>query len=376
MKKFLLILLTLILSISIAGCATGLGNGDGNTGGKPVTPVVPDNPVTPPDEVDTNPFTVTLWDVEYDEPLAIYEEDGTTALWTSKDDGSVTEVEFSEEGVAKTEGLDGDYIVTINNLPEDYVYNPNIYSATNDARDVKVLVYTISKTTGPGTGWYDKVLKLPKAGAIYRVRVNSASQKVYCMYTPPATGEYYIETWADITANEINPRIDLHDANHSFVNDRVALSLNYTDDAPCSVFTKNFKYRISAYSGVFAIAFELMCDSRVGYPVDVDICVARAGDYDFGEEPTYEMYMPKEEFKEMPNYNSWFKPLFEDDPNGVLRGERVGFNSEDGYYHILDANGAMTDKVLYAIIDGGIDAPSGGTIVNFQSTSTTDPDTG
>lgn len=378
MKKFLLIFLSFLISIGIAGCTVTPPNG----GDKPPVvepPIVDPNPppVDPGDNDDT-PFTVSLWEVSRNAPFPIFSSDGTTALWTSKDDGSVIEVPFNTDGVAEAEGLDGDYAITIDSLPEGYAYNPNAFTATNDERSVVIPIYEISKASGAGTGWYENSLNLTKTGAVYRLTLNSASQKIYCTYAPPVTGEYYIESWADITANEINPRIDVHNANKGWIEtDRVMESVNSTEDAACSVFTKNFKYKISAYATTFLCAFELMCDSRVGYPVVVDLCVARDSDYDFGEETEYELYMPKEEFKQTPTYDGQtFGYIANDDPDGVLRGERVGFNSDDGYYHMLDENGAMTETILYAKIKGAIISPSGIQVIDFQTMSSegTGPD--
>lgn len=368
MKKFLVILLSFILAIGVAGCAATEDNEGGNQGNE--IPPVTDPEPTPPVDKDDTPFTVSLWDVEDDAEFKIYSGDKTTALWTSRDDGSITEAAFNGNGVATAEGLDGDYTVTLDNLPEGYAYNPNVCVATNDERAITVPVYPISKASGKGTGWYNDAFKLDEG--VYRFTLNSASQKVYCTYAPSATGEYVIETWADITANEINPRIDVHMAAHSVVQSDVMEQVNYTDDAPSSVFTKNFRYRISAYSDVFVCAFELMCDSRVGYPVDVDIRVARASDYDFGEDEEYELYIPTEEFEYTPEYfDERFRYIYEDDANNVLRGESVAFNSSDGYYHVVQG-GVMTDKILYAKIKGNIIAPNGGTFMNLQTASTGD----
>ena len=47
-----------------------------------------------------------------------------SAQWT--DQFSVHQAEFDENGVAKIEGLDGDFQVTLTDLPKDITYNPNI----------------------------------------------------------------------------------------------------------------------------------------------------------------------------------------------------------------------------------------------------------
>lgn len=368
MKKFLLIFLSFLIVLGVAGCSRSPANKDREK------PPASDTP--PPDE---SAFTVQLYDVEGEENFGVYKDEfDTTALFTSKEDGSVTEVPFDTHGFARAEGLDGDYTVTLNDLDDRYAYNPNIYTATNDDRNITVKVFKILKYTGEGTGWYKgNVLELPKAGGIYRIPVNSLSHQVHCQFHP-SSGEYYIESLCDITANEINPRMEIHEANSGWVyEDRIKENINFTDDAACSSFTKNFRVRLSADSNQYVLAFKLTCDSRVDYPAYVDLYVVRASDYLFGEEPEYGMYIPEEEFTKTPDYpDKQFRFIAHDDPNGVLRGERVKFNAVDGYYHMVDENGVMTDDILYAKISGSVISPNGSAVLNFQDKPLDRPDFG
>ena len=62
--------------------------------------------------------------------------DDSLALKVRWTDGKTYEtVTVGKDGKAECYGLDGEYSVTLINLPDGYTYNPNIYSTSNDNRN-------------------------------------------------------------------------------------------------------------------------------------------------------------------------------------------------------------------------------------------------
>ena len=67
---------------------------------------------------------------------------------------SVHEAAFGEDGVARVTGLDGDYQVTLTELPKNLTYNPNIYVATNDSKHVIIELYKYKSAKRGGEDIY------------------------------------------------------------------------------------------------------------------------------------------------------------------------------------------------------------------------------
>lgn len=359
MKKLLTILvcavLTLILSIGVTGCKNG-GEGklppnpDGdNPGGE--------NPVDPspgPDENTEGAFTATL----------IYEgetfvpQSEISALWTSDDGSSISKAEFNSDGVATVNGLDGDYSVTLSALPEGYTYNPNIYTVSNENRDVKIELYKILPTVGKGTDKYKNIITLSRLGA-YRLTFTKADQQIFCQYKPSKNGVYTIESVMDVNANEVNPRIDIYMGTDAWKPEKPTRSID--GGGASSVYTKNFKYQVtisdSEKGAVYAFAVKF--DSRVELPVYIDFIITRNGSFE-NQTTSYELVVPQASLRKAPDYNRRLTYFgLDDTPNGVLDGNRVKI-AEDGYYHLVDESGNVTDRILYAQIT----QPN--KVVNFQ----------
>ena len=125
LKKLIAVLLAMLTLFSATACMgefqfgrppessdaedEGDGSGDGY-----VPPEMNDDP--------TDDFTVTLMaDGQPYTPLA----DNMFAYWN--DGSSIHTARFDKNGVARIDGLDGNYRVSVTNVPSEYTYNPNGY---------------------------------------------------------------------------------------------------------------------------------------------------------------------------------------------------------------------------------------------------------
>ena len=137
-KNFIAILIALLTLFSFVGCggeynyAVGggtHGNGSSNGGNIVAPPQLDDDP--------TNDFTVTLKanGNPYSPRMEMY------ARWS--DGFSVYTAPIDKNGVARIDGLDGDYRVTLSACPNEYTYDPNGHIATNDARNIVLNLYTV-----------------------------------------------------------------------------------------------------------------------------------------------------------------------------------------------------------------------------------------
>ncbi len=303
------------------------------------------------------------------------------ARWT--DGYSVYTADFDEEGYAHVNGLDGDYQVTLVNLPEGYVYDANSYVATNDARAVVIDIYKPIRTTGYGTGPYDSI-NISKTG-VYRVELTSASHKVYFQYAPSESGTYSVESWTPVSDGNYNPKADVWIGTVSYK----TFSYTLDDGGISSVvgiengYTRNFKYIVEiadenfsegGNGGQVVFSFAVHTDSKNGvYPTYVDIAVKLNGGFTVDRAQS-QLILPTEDFKQTPEYDK-SKYVFvgaETSTKGVdgryefdgsmwrlfskdedINGDGVG--DGDGYYHLYDVekypeNGGY-GPILYAKID-------------------------
>ncbi len=181
--------------------------------------------------VDENPFTVSLVyeDQVYipsaDQPVTVQWSDGFT-LYTAP---------IGSDGVARVGGLDGDYRVTLLNIPEGYGYNPNIYTATNRDREIRIELYKLVETTGHGDRLYDAIVI--KNTGVYCLELTSPTQEIFMQFEPSKSGEYAVESWMDITANAINPIAKYYGANPAYKE----LQDTVDDGGISGIYTKNFR---------------------------------------------------------------------------------------------------------------------------------------
>lgn len=343
MKKIVMILLAcLMLVVFAAGCkgtytppitmnpGGGSGSGTENPGGGSETPGENEGVI----------FTVRLivGGKNYTPDRKIY------AQWTGENDNYTAE--FNSAGIATSDKPDGEYRVTISNLPDTYTYNPNGIYVDNDNPTAIIELFPITATRGLGSDKYNDRIDLRTVGT-YRAVFNSGSQNIWYAFTPTRGGWYSIESWVDCEANEINPILYYY-GTATFAE---TLKETCNTGGASSTFTKNFRFEIQLTSASVNTSwvFLLRIDSVSGvrYPVNVDFTIKYEGNY---EEPeiVYEEQVAKGPFERLAEPGSW-RYTYEDTPGRILQESRVKLwkkaDGGDDFYHLYD-------KVVYAANDG------------------------
>lgn len=278
---------------------------------------------------------------------------GTVAKWS--DGNSVHEAAFGEDGMARISGLDGDYQVTLSSLPKGYTYNPNIYVATNDSRNVVIELYKYKTSKRGGDGLYN-CISVTEIG-VYRTELSSASQVVYYEFIPKQSGTYTIESWVDITANIVNPQYDKYNGTGAA---KFFIDTIDTGGAQ-STYTKNFKYTIEVdeelIGNIYTFGVKVLSNDA-NFPVTLDFAIQLNGgfEYDWGSS---DLIIPTE----IDNIN-WDKVNVLKTGNTFVGAEKklsngkllfdeddYGFDEELGCYRKKDpVTGELTGPVLYAYI--------------------------
>ena len=290
------------------------------------------------------------------------------AYWN--DGFSIHTAKFDENGVARVDGLDGDYRVTLSDVPNEYTYNPNANIATNDKRNITIELYTLNRLTGGGTGIYD-CYHFAKTG-VYCAVINSPDDAIYFQYAPDRSGTYSIESWMDVTADNVNPYVDVYGGSSQY-----KYFIKTTNDGgPMGSYTINFVHNVQiadqniSSGGQAVYTFAVKAETKNNqYPITITFAVKRDGgfelppsggaagsymapinfdfsdfkvsDHEYGAEyglyyPTYQLGTNTRVFDE-DNYKIWEKS-----------------KGGDGFYHVYDevkyAQTGGYGPILYAAI--------------------------
>lgn len=361
-KRFisLLALLVLTMAFVFAGCATYVpptggpttddkpGEGQGDT----------DKPTKPTPSEDG--FSVQLMLVDRDAnktPFTsqVYKDVvKMEAQWTDLDTRQVYSAKFDENGFAQYPSLDGDYTVNILNVPENYIYDVNGYSADNNYKEITVSMYEIG-ILGQQFNNLDTPVpyyKLTKTG-VYRTVLESKNDMVLFQFQPSGDGKYSFTTLVDVTANEINPKIDIHGGSITWMNPS---PMERKDGGGVeNSYTKNVYWEITLASnevgGVFW--FMLYSESRNedAYPLTVDFMLQRNGDF----ENRYPLSTPvevTEDFTKTPEtpVGSFRYCATRGGAYKLLDQSKVKLNPDDGYYYYFDKVTNEYKEMLYAKI--------------------------
>lgn len=348
MKKLIaLILAAALLLLSLTGC-DGIykdiwqGPDDIPTN----DPEKPDNPSTGEKSV----FTVKII---FDDEL-FTETAGIEAQWQSAT--SVHRAAFDPaDNIAKIEGLDGDYSVTLVGLPDGYMYDTNVYKATNNNRNIEIEIFEHVTTRGEGSGPYN-CIGINRLGA-YTAEVDSARDTVFYQFSPTRAGTYVIDTICDVMANEVNPAIDVYVG--TFANKYYSHTVD--SGASEAEYTRNAHYVIDVdamnIGADYTFAIKATHKESI-YPVQVSFVIKYASNY-----VNEDYYSTRKVI--IPDQNALYARGKITQPKGKLVYPEVkisngvyifdntlyGLNKDTGCYHLYnEASGKYDGPMLYAKI--------------------------
>ena len=318
---------------------------------------------TEPNDQDA-PFTVMLsFEGETYIPSA------ETPIYVHWNDGfSFHKAQIGTDGVAQMTGLDGDYQVTLSDIPDGYAYNPSAYVATNNKRNVTIELYRLVSTTGKGASLYN-CIPLRYTG-LYRVELEDAKDEIFFEFAPPESGTYSVISWVDTTANEINPMANYYGANAFFKQ----LQFVADDGGAESSYTKNFKLDVQiademiGNGGQVTFSFGIQATSKNGeYPAEVYFAIMLDGEFSLNT-VTAPLICPQEDLHLMhaPEYDPNIYKFVGAEVSKTVGGNTASVfdgtryklwtreNGVDGFYHVYDeteyaATGGY-GPVLYAYI--------------------------
>lgn len=281
--------------------------------------------------------------------LPFIPETPVTVRWT--DGFSYHEAPVDAEGKASIIGLDGEFRVTLSDLPDTYTYNPNVYTATNDEPHVEIKIFKVRKTRGNGADLYN-CIDLSSTG-VYESVLLSEEHVILYQFVPTEAGVYSVESWVDTTANEINPKLDVYGGSSAYKYFRYTLD----EGGESAQYTKNFRYEVTVLKDQVGQAFTFgvkVTSKRGEYPVNVQFIVSFDGDPQDNRK-TVPIVIPEETFKRTPEYdpNKYIFVGAETLVKGhyIFDGTMYGLNEEDGYYHVYNAaTGKYDGPILYAHI--------------------------
>ena len=320
-KKILAFFLLCVILLCLASCGTYVG---------PMAPGGSGGGSSPPGGGEDGEalFTVDLVreGLRYSPPIEMY------AQWTGED--GIYRAKFDSSGHAEIRGLDGDYHVTLSKVPDGYTYDTNGYIASNQSRSIKVEMLQIIPTTGTGSGMYN-CIKINRLGT-YRTTLTSSTHAVFYEYMPTMQGRYSIQSWVDISENEINPIMEVYGGSTQYK------FFLYTQDGggASSTYTKNFKLNLELTSDMVGNVwtFQAHADCRSGkYPIKIDFTIKYEDDYQ-SDEGVYENYYANGPFYDASVHGAVAgitRYIFEDTHN-ILDSSRVKFNPADEFYHVYD----------------------------------------
>lgn len=334
------------------------------TPGQPTNPVTPENPDNPsnPSDTDEGKYTVKL---TYNGSTVIPDVP-VNVLWTDTEGFEVHSAPLSNSGVATVTGLDGDYKITLSAIPTGYTYNPNPYDydrqeygifTTKNDRDKSIELLKLNNTSGSGSDYYENAIDMNSTGA-FRVTISRSGQTVYFRYTPKESGVYSMFSMIDITANLVNPVLEVYTGSRAYV---LSTPIATVDGGGSeNTYTKNFRWEemgLPSSSGgacfIFGVrAFGL---NESVFPVNIDFYLDKDGEYDKPEDE-YTPVNPEEVFTRTPEYpGKTFGYIAYSNPQRELREEDVKLwkKSEggDGYYHLFNSETKEYGEILYAKIN-------------------------
>ena len=321
----------------------------GNTGDTGDTPVNPDNPVTPDEPIEEDPtYTVCL---KLNGKL--YNEDDLEdcrAVFYDLNNKTEFPVEFNEEGYAITDQLDGDYAIHLQNCPEDYTYDPNIYFTDYVNKYTEINLIPLTPLLGTGKTPYDDIYKMSKVGTYRYTIKNKRTELLYAQFEPKKAGVYTIETLCDIYEDNIDPTVELYSGTAVWKNLDNPTVLNDGGTYRKGGYTKNIKYTVKIadqfIGNVFAYGLRATVKDGV-YPINIDFRISYLEDYYWEDIKAETMESTVPDFK-TPDLTGAY--TFANLGGLVFDGKNYVFNQTDGFFHYKTVDGP--------IVCADIDTPS------------------
>lgn len=360
-NKYWLLIILLVMIFGLSSCGkvideipneTIIDNNNNNNNGENNNNGNETGKEPEPDEVE---FKVSLiYNKEIYIPL---ENEKINVYWV--DDYSQYSATIDNTGFA-TKKLDGDFNVYIDNLPEGYTYNPNIYTASTDEPTVQIELMKIIKVRGKGDGLYN-CYKISVLGA-YRSELNKSDQKIYYEFHPNKNGYYYIESMVNVFDDTINPKIDTYTG--TFAGKYFDKTLDSGGISKKDGYTKNFRWvvKLTEEQVGSSFTFAVFADSAIGvFPITVDFEIKYMGENlsnpiisTFME--AYEANFVTDEYSSSEytyiNSNGGVGNYYTAGLNGnkIIDGSNFKYNEETGYYHVWDKINKTYGPILCAKI--------------------------
>lgn len=268
-KKILCLVLICASLLSLFSC----GEYRPATGGG----VLPDGSVEQPplDNDPTNNFTVQLRLNEKPYSPTV----NMSVYWSDGYNVHIAPVDSS--GLATIDGLDGDYRVTLSNVPSGYAYDPNSNVATNDNRNITIDLYDLNMLRGSGTGLY-QCYQIKDTG-VYTVTVKDAGEFAYVQFAPQINGTYTVESWVNTVDDDVSPICMAYMGSSQYKYGEYKV----TDFGVCGSFTRNFVHTVNiadeniSASGSQTFTFAVTAEAKSGvYPITLTFAVKRNGGFD------------------------------------------------------------------------------------------------
>ena len=330
LKCIIMLALILVLSASLLSCgeySAAVGGGEGG-GGAAVQPDLDNDPA--------NDFTVSL----RCNGQAFKPETAVNVYWN--DGYSINIAPIGEDGIARIDGLDGDYKVTLSQAPSGYAYNPNGYVATNDDRNIVIDLYDLNVIIGQGDSLYS-CFSFDTTG-VYSVTVTDPEAAVYFEFAPQKSGTYTIESWVDVVDDNTNPICIAYKGGSHYKFDPKRID----DGGVSGSYTRNFVHTVEiademissggSQTFTFAVTAETKNNS---YPVTVTFAVKRDGGFDL-EHADKSIVLPTHDF------SAFDFTAFEALAGGNLVGAETVIPGTDGYLMFNEDN-----YKVWKVSDGG-----------------------
>lgn len=349
-RRIFLFFLCVVMTLGMAACGTVV-SGDGTGGSVGGSTDGGSSTGDKYDEAQT--FTVTI--VPEVKVSAAYL---TTikVIWTDleSNNGASYTAYCDSNGKAEITDLDGDYMVTLSGLPDGFTYNPNDDShiATNYEPDVTIDLYKLTALPDGkgGTNFYQDVCEIKSIGAYRAVlTADNFEDGVRFRFAPTYQGKYSIESIIDVTANVINPLLDMHYGSKAFVNEQTWET--YDGGGVESTYTRNFRWEFQLENVGNVFSFRIYADAldKNVFPVNIDFIVDRDGEYvDDADDTDTIVVNPTEDFSANADkafegtsgktfkYFAHYEQEKYQRNDGVLDGSYVKLDETDGYYYIVD----------------------------------------